>query len=333
MNTKPKNFVTEILKKIVPQMGGTLLIEPEYEYTGLITFANGKRVFYRNTRFNINPLGSVEVSKDKNYASFFLKNFGYKVPEGLTFFRDDLNDHLDIKRTIDDGYNYAKNLGFPVILKPNNFSQGVLVSKVFNKKEYYQVAKKIFKLTKVMIVERFYTGNDYRIVVLDGDVISAYQREPLTVIGDGESSIGDLLQKKQLEFIEKGRDTIIDLEDYRLKLKLRKHKFDLNTVIEKNQALQLLDNANLSTGGTSYDFTNKIHSDYVNLARCIAKDMELRLCGVDIITNDISKPLSEYSLIEINSSPGLDNYASLGAEQVEIVENLYLKILQSLEKI
>ena len=95
---------------------------------------------------------------------------------------------------------------------------------------------------------------------------------------------------------------------------------------------QILDNANLSTGGMSYDFTTKIHTDYANLAINITKDMELRLCGVDILTSDISKPISDYIIIEINSAPGLDNYASLGEEQVQIVDNLYLKILQSLEK-
>lgn len=329
---RPKNFVTEILRKLAPKLGATLLIEPEFEYTGLITFANGKRVFYRNTRFNINPLGSVEVAKDKNYASFFLKKFGYNVPEGQSFFSEELNEHLETKRTIDDGFDYAKSLGLPLIIKPNNFSQGMFVTKIFNKKEYYKVAKKILKATKVMIVEKFYTGNDYRIVVLDGQIISAYQREPLKVTGNGKSTISELLQEKQNEFIEKGRDTIIDLQDYRIALKLKKHKISLGTIISENQTLQILDNANLSTGGMSYDFTTKIHSDYANLAINITKDMELRLCGVDILTSDISKPLSDYVIIEINSAPGLDNYASLGEEQVQIVDDLYFKILQSLEK-
>ncbi|MEK7434272.1 MAG: cyanophycin synthetase [Cyanobacteriota bacterium] len=329
---KPKNFVTEILKKLAPTIGATLLIEPEYEYTGLITFSNKKKVFYRNTRFNINPLGSVEVSKDKNYTNFFLKHFGYNITENSTFFNDSLNEKLEIKRNIDDGYIYAKNLGFPVIIKPNNLSQGVFVTKVFNKKEYYQTAKKIFKKTKVLVVEKYYAGNDYRIVVLDGEVISAYQREALTITGDGKNTIYELLEKKQLEFIHKGRDTIIDFEDYRIKLKLKRSGFSFDSVIKMNDTIQLLDNANLSTGGNSYDFTNKIHPDYSSLAINISKDMDLRLCGVDIMTNDLSKGLSDYVVIEINSSPGLDNYASLGEKQVKIVEDLYLKILKSLEK-
>lgn len=239
---------------------------------------------------------------------------------------------MKIKRTIDDGFEYVKEIGFPVIIKPNNFSQGVFVTKIFNKTEYYKVAKKILKATKVMIVERFYEGNDYRIVVLDGKVISAYRREPLNITGDGKSTILELLQTKQQDFKEKGRDTKIDMEDYRIQMKLKKHKITFDTIIPQNQTLQLLDNANLSTGGTSHGCTSTIHPDYARLAVHIAKDMELRLCGVDILTDDICKPISDYVILEINSAPGLDNYASMGKEQQKIVEGLYLQILQSLEK-
>ena len=146
MNINPsENFVTQILKKITPIIGAELLLEPDYQYTGMITFKNGKKVFYRNTRFNINPLGSVEVAKDKNYASFFLKHFGFNVPYGQSFFSENLNTNLAIKRTIDDGYEYAKKIGFPVILKPNNLSQGLFVTKVYGKTDYYKTAKKILK--------------------------------------------------------------------------------------------------------------------------------------------------------------------------------------------
>jgi D-alanine-D-alanine ligase-like ATP-grasp enzyme len=330
-DSKPKNFVTEILKRLTPKIGATLLLEPEFEYTGLITFASGKRVFYRNTRFNINPLGSVEVAKDKNYASFFLKQFGYQVPEGQTFFSEQWNEQMHIKRNIDDGYEYAKKLGFPVIVKPNNFSQGLFVTKVFNKKEYYRVAKKIFKATRVMIVEKFYTGNDFRVVVLDGKIISAYQRIPLSITGDGKNTVLELIKKMQSEFQDNGRDTIIDPDDYRISLKLKKHNLKLQSIIPVNQSLQLLDNANLSTGGMSLDFTNSIHPGFAKLATEITADMGLKLCGVDFMTEDITKPPENYALIEINSAPGLDNYASMGKEQREIVDGLYLQILQSLE--
>ncbi|GHV21257.1 hypothetical protein FACS189428_1370 [Clostridia bacterium] len=75
------------------------------------------------------------------------------------------------------------------------------MAKVHSKEEYYAQAKEIFELSPVMIIEEFQKGNDYRIVVLDDEVISAYQRMPLNVVGDGKHSIRDLLLQKQEEFI------------------------------------------------------------------------------------------------------------------------------------
>jgi D-alanine-D-alanine ligase-like ATP-grasp enzyme len=324
-------FVTELLKKLAPRIGATLLIEPEYEYVGQITFKNGIKALFRGTNFNVNRLGSVEIARDKGYTSFFLKSFGYNVPEGQTFFSDKLNAHLEIKRDIHDGFLFAESLGFPVIVKPNNLSQGRLVAKVYNKGQYYRLAKKIFKATNVLIVERYYSGKDYRIVVLDKDIISAYQRTPLFVEGDGTSTINDLIRQKQEFFIETGRDTIIRTDDFRIRMKLRRQKMTFESIPPKGTIVELLDNANLSTGGDALDVTNQVHKDFADLAVRVTKDMGLRFCGVDIITTDIKAPLKEYVIIEINGAPGLDNYASIGSDQVEIVEGLYLKVLQALE--
>jgi glutathione synthase/RimK-type ligase-like ATP-grasp enzyme len=60
--------------------------------------------------------------------------------------------------------------------------------------------------------------------------------------------------------------------------------------------------------------------------------MGLRFCGVDIITSDITQPIRDYVVIEINGAPGLDNYASIGAKQAMAVEGLYLTVLKALEK-
>lgn len=324
-------FVTEILKKIAPLIGAELLIEPEYSFVGQVKFQNGKKMLFRGSNFNVNRLGSVEIARDKGYSSFFLQTFGYKPPEGQTFFSEKLCQNLVVKRNIDDGFAYAQRLGFPVILKPNNRSQGMLVTKVYNKRDYYRVARQIFRKTSVLLVQRFYQGRDYRIVVLDNEVISAYERMPLLVVGDGRSSIKELLAQKQQLFIKNGRDTIIDTDDFRIKLKLRKQKLSFESIPQKGETVHLLDNANLSTGGDALDVTKTIHPDFYELAVRITKDMGLRLCGVDIIADDISLQLKDYVVIEINGAPGLDNYAKMGQDQVKVVEELYLKVLQALE--
>lgn len=327
-----KSFVSEIICRVAPQIGARVLMEPEYGFVGEITFSSGKKVLFRDRNFNINPLASSEIARDKGYADFFLRHYGYSTSEGQTFFSEALNQRLQTKRTIDDGFAYAAALGFPVILKPNNLSQGTLVTKVYNKKEYYTTARKILRRTSVMLVQRFYAGNDYRIVVLDDDVISAYQRIPLFVTGDGRSSVGQLARRKQKHFNRIGRDTQMDLDDFRIRQKLRRQRLSLDSIPARGEQLYLLDNANLSTGGDAVDVTDGLHPDYRRLAVDITRDMGLRMCGVDIIAGgDIGAPLRDYFIIEINSSPGLDNYASIGTEQKERVDELYLKVLKALQ--
>ena len=328
-----KSFVSEIICRVAPLIGAKVLIEPEYGFVGQITFTNGKRVLFRDRNFNINPLASSEIARDKAYADFFLRLYGYRTIESQTFFSKSRNQRIRIKRTIDDGFSYAKKLGLPVILKPNNLSQGTLVTKVYTKKEYFAAARKILQRTPVMLVQEFCEGFDYRIVVLDKEVISAYQRIPLFVVGDGKSTIRKLLLKKQAVFNRTGRDTEIDVDDFRIAQKLRRQNFKLTSIPARGKNLFLLDNANLSTGGDAVDVTDEIHADYKRLAVQITRDMGLRMCGVDIITsNDIRNRMREYVIIEINSAPGLDNYASIGNEQKGRVDELYLKVLRALER-
>ncbi|WP_066377598.1 cyanophycin synthetase [Anabaena sp. CA = ATCC 33047] len=325
-------LVTSIIQKIAPQIGAVVVVDPEYKLVGHITFKNGHKAFFSTTKLNINGFGSAEIAKDKGYSNFFLKHFGYKVTEGQTFFSKQICEKVGNNRDIEAGFDYAQKLGFPVIVKPINLSQGKLVTKVYNKTEYYQAAKKIFKLNSGLIVEKFYQGKDYRIVVIDDEIIAAYQRIPLSVVGDGKSSILELLHQKQEQFVASGRKKIIDFDDFRIKQKLKRQNLNFNSILPRGKIIYLLDNANLSSGGEAIDVTESIHPDFQKLALNVAKDMGLRLVGVDIITHDITRPLVDYVIIEVNGSPSLTHYAAIGEAQTQRVEALYLKILTTLEQ-
>lgn len=85
-------------------------------------------------------------------------------------------------------------------------------------------------------------------------------------------------------------------------------------------------------GGDAIELTDKIHSDWSRLVVEITAKMGLRLCGVDILTNDITLPPADYVVLEINGRPGLNNYAAMGKTQAELVEGLYEKVLLALER-
>ena len=326
-------FATPILAQLARKFGIEIVVEPQYGYAGQIILADKTNRYFRGSNFDLNPLGASEIAKDKTYAAFFLQKLGYPIIEGESFFSPVWCETIKSRRNIEAAYRYAKKIGFPVIVKPNGLSQGSGVEKIYTRRDFFRAVKAICKKDKVFLVQREAKGRDYRIVVLDNEIISAYERIPLNVIGDGKRTIAQLLKKKQREFIAANRDTRIKLGDPRIRNKLKAQKLSLRSVLKKDQQIFLLDNANLSTGGDAVDVTKNLHPDFKKLAVKLTKDMGLRLCGVDIMVDgSIIEPSKKYWILEVNAAPGLDHYVKTGKAQQKIVEEMYLRVLKSLSK-
>lgn len=324
-----------LLEKIAPRIGATVIIEPEWRFVGQITFSSGRRSYFRYNTLDLNPIGASDIAKDKDWANFFMKSMGYPVvPDTKAFYEQRWAKTIRRPlRNIDGAYRYARRLGFPVVVKPNSGSQGAGVEFVHTRAEFYKAVRAIFSKDRVALVQRPVHGQDYRLVVLDTKVVSAYQRIPLNVVGDGRRSIGRLLGDKQREFVALNRDTQIRKDDPRILRKLARQGLTLKSVPEPGVRIFLLDNANLSTGGDAIDVTHTVHPMFRDLAVRITADMGLRLCGVDLmIDGDISSTPGRFWVLEINAAPGLDHYARVGEAQEEIVEALYLEVLKHLDR-
>lgn len=337
MKKKPQitPLLPKVLKKIAPQIGAKVVMEPRWGIVGQIIFKSGRKRYFRYSSLDLNTLGACEISKDKDFANFFMKRMGYPiVPGSKTFFSDQWAKKMHTPdRTIHGAYRYAQKIGFPVVVKPNSGSQGRGVSLAHNKQEFYRAMHTIFQYDRVALVQRQVVGKDYRVVVLDDRVISAYERVPLNVIGDGKATVLGLLKVKQRQFVASSRDTKINPDDPRITEKLKHQKLTLLSVPSKGERIFLLENANLSSGGDSIDVTKTVHPAFRKVAVQLTKDMGLRLCGVDLmIKGDISNTPSAYWVLEINSAPGLDHYVKQGAAQEKIVEEMYLEVLKSMEK-
>lgn len=330
-------FASKLIQEIAPAMGIIVELEPEYEFAGELTFPNGKRHLFRNTNFNINPAGSTEIAKDKAYTNYFLLKHGFNVPKGKTFFSEKININLSKKgrRTVEDAIAYAESIGLPVFVKPNNLSQGAYVTKVHKSSDIPDIAEKIFSRADVLLVEETCLGKDYRVVVLGDKIISAYERIPLAVCGNGTNTIDELLliAQQNLELLGRPNSEIQPL-DPRIDLRLSQLGLNRASILSKNQRVLLLDNANLSTGGTSVDVTGSIHKSFADLSVSATKTLGLRFAGVDIICEGIESDATKqkWNIIEVNAAPGLDNYSSMGNEQAEIVKNLYRQILEYLSE-
>jgi D-alanine-D-alanine ligase-like ATP-grasp enzyme len=203
---------------------------------------------------------------------------------------------------------------------------------VHTKRDFYRAMRFIFARDRIALVQVPVSGKDYRIVVLDDRVISAYQRIPLNIVGDGKSTIHQLLAKKQRQFVAAGRDTIIRAEDARILENLKWQGFTMRSVLGRAQRVYLLDNANLSTGGDAVEATAAVHPAFRDIAIHLTKDMGLRICGVDImVEGDIAEKPSKYWILEVNAAPGLDHYVKTGRAQQKIVEDMYLEVLKAMQ--
>ncbi|MEX0690150.1 MAG: ATP-grasp domain-containing protein [Candidatus Paceibacterota bacterium] len=335
MKTKkePSNL-SKILKKIAPKIGASILMDPEWGVVGQITFKNGKKSYVKYSSLDINLLGASEVAKDKDFANFFMKKMGYKiVPNSKVFFSDNWAEIINCPdKKIDDAYDHALKIGFPVIVKQNSGSQGSGVSLVDNKKEFYQAMKENFEKDRIVLVQELVYGKDYRIVVLDNEVIVVYERKSLNIIGDGKKDISELILRKQQEFVKSKREVNIKLDNPKFILKLKKQGLNLKSVLSEGERVNLLDNSNLSTGGDSIDVTDKVHSKFKDLAINLSRDMGLRLCGVDImIDGDISEETEDYWILEVNHSPGFSHYSKVSKDKKQAIEDMYLEILKQIE--
>lgn len=327
----------KLLKKLAPRIGANVFLEPEWEIAGQITFKSGKKSYFRYNALDLNPVGASDIAKDKDYANLFMQRLGYPVvPDSKTFFLKEWAQAIGVScRTIDNAYAYAKCLGFPVVVKPNSGSQGSGVAMAHDRREFYRAIRAAFKLDRVALVQKPVRGRDYRLVVLDNEVISAYERIPLHVVGDGKASIRSLLELKQRQFAAAKRGMRIKMDDPRIAEKLKRQGFSFRSVPRRGEQVFLLDNANLSSGGDAVDVTASVNSAFRELAVRLMHDMNLRLCGVDLMVDGHiqERPVpGKYWVLEINAAPGIDHYAKIGKAQKKVVEGLYLKVIRSLDR-
>ena len=322
-----RHFTLPILTELAREKFIDIIPDEEGNFS-IFIFKNGKRFIAKDYPFNINYSGSIGLCKNKSACASFLRNMGFKVPNEIYFVKKS-----DLSLTLTEVEKYLQNptdagLSYPMIVKPNSLTQGIGVSKINNLEEGIRAVTDILCLKEnIFLLQEYCMGRDYRIVVLGDKVIQAYERIPFHVVGDGNKTIKELLNLKVHEFKNLKRDKDIDTTDLRIVAKVHSQGYTMNSVLKNGDVCYLQDIANLSLGGTTRECTSTISLFFQNLAINIASCLNLKLCGIDIIAFDIENPdETNYCILEINSAPGLDNYAYEGEEQEKYVRNLYKQV-------
>jgi cyanophycin synthetase len=240
---------------------------------------------------------AVELACDKDGTKRILADAGVPVPRGTTVrYADELKDAID-----DVG-------GYPIAIKPLDGNHGRGITLDIGSWEAFEMAMAESK-SQTVLLERFYKGNDHRVLVVNGQVVAVAERVPARVIGDGRSTIQELIDETNRDPRRgSGHDNVLTkiVLDRSLEQMLDRQDLSLDTVLDRGEICYLRGTANLSTGGIAIDRTDEIHPENVWIAQRIVKIIGLDIAGIDIVTPDISKPLREVGgvVIEVNAAPG-----------------------------
>ena len=263
---------------------------------------NQKRIWATTTSYTSHA--GVEVAGNKNRTKAMLKDAGVPVPNGTTVYSEDgLRDAVE-------------ELGFPIVTKPldGNHGKGATI-RIMNWDDAVEGLKAAQKYSRAVIVEQFIEGHDYRILVVNGKLIAAAKRTPAAVIGNGRSTIQQLIDKVNEDprrgFGHEKVLTSIKADQHTQDL-LKNQGLTLESVLPAGQELYLKSTANISTGGTATDVTDLVHPYNVLLAERVAGIVGLDICGIDLLTSDIAIPLNETrgAVIEVNAAPGFRMHIS-----------------------
>jgi len=265
---------------------------------------------------------AVELACDKEATKQMLRDSGVPVPRGTV-----ITSLRYLQEAIDEVG------GFPVVIKPVNGNHGrgisVDVRDLPSAEDAFLLAQEI---SREVIVEKFHRGRDHRILVVNGKVVAVAERIPAHVIGDGVSTIRELIEITNKDPRRgDGHDNVLTrIEiDRTSQTVLERQGFTLDSIPQAGQICYLKATANLSTGGIAVDRTDEIHPENVWIAERVAKIVGLDIAGIDVVTPNISLPFRQTDsvIIEVNAAPGFRMHT---APSVGIPRNVAEPVLDML---
>jgi len=238
------------------------------------------------------------IASDKDLTKTLLASCGVPVPEGA------------VVRSADAAWEEAEDIGLPVVVKPvdGNHGRGVTLN-LMNEadvKAAYAIAAEAGDSSAVL-VERYVPGNEHRLLVVGSKVVAAAKGESLFVTGDGKSTVLELCNSQINTDPRRGESEehplgLVNPNDEEIKLDLQRQGLTAASIPQDGQKVLIQPNGNVAD-----DVTDEMHPDVAYVAALAARVVGLDIAGIDLVCEDISRPLEEQrgAIIEVNSSPGL----------------------------
>ena len=242
----------------------------------------------------------VDIASDKKLTNRLLGTTGIPVPRS------------EVVRTEEEAATAAGGIGFPVAVKPvdGNHGRGVGLNLAdeASVRQAYQFARRESRSGGV-VVESYLHGNDYRCLVIGGELRAVAQRVPAHVEADGTHTLTELVEITNADPRRGiGHEKVLTriAVDEEAVAYAREQGYELTDVPPKGTRVYLKRTGNMSTGGISIDRTDEIHPENAEIAELAARVVGLDIAGIDFICPDISQPVSEVGggIVEVNAAPG-----------------------------
>lgn len=269
---------------------------------------------------------SMLMMENKTVTKKVLQQHQIMVPEGTELTRDQSANKIAL---------YYEHQAIVVKPKSTNFGIGISIFPEGASKEDIMHALEIgFEHDHTVLIERFAKGKEYRFLVIGNEVAGILHRVPANVEGDGIHTIQELVAIKNRDPLRgKGYKTPLEkiVLDPSSALFLKQQGFDFEATPQKGQVVYLRENSNISTGGDSIDYTDKIPERFKQIAVQAAQAVEAKFCGVDMMLEDYTSEESSYAIIELNFNPAIHIHSFPYKGQERNIAQKVLKVLGFVE--
>ena len=258
------------------------------------------------------------ISRDKDLTKELISSVGVPVPEGREV------------ESAEDAVEAAEDIGFPVVVKPTdgNHGRGVFIDLTTpdDVRKAYAIA---VEEGSSVLVERSIQGIEHRLLVIGGKLIAANRSDLITVTGDGKSTVLELIESQVNTDPRRGNTELHPLSIIRIdtaaQMELDRQKLTPDSVPAAGREVLIQRNAN-----HAFDCTDEVHPDTAAIASLAARVVGLDIAGIDLVCQDIAKPLLAQggAIVEVNAGPSLLMHIKPGVGKPRpvgqaIVDNLF----------
>jgi len=237
------------------------------------------------------------IASDKDLTKSLLKACGVPVPEGR------------VVESPEEAWEAAQDIGLPVVVKPSdgNHARGVTLD--LRKKEDIEAAFHVaYPEGSDVMVERFIPGDEHRLLVVGGKVVAAARGELVSITGNGHSTVVELIDAQLNSDPRRGHEEEYPLEvidvgtNVAVQLELKRQDLTPDAVPAAGRQVVVQRNGNVAV-----DCTDDVHPEVAYIAQLAARVVGLDIAGIDMVAQDISKPLHAQggAIVEVNAGPGL----------------------------